>query len=153
MQIDQYVTISEVAAEPLIGRQRELGKVLRADQAAAAGGITAGDVCYVLNNAGASEAGKADNGAATMPVGIATTTATVGNTGLMHTVCGVPVTTGLGIVDADRGKFVFLGAAGVLTLTAPTASGTTVWRMGTIVDRNAGNAVVLWNPQYVSKRP
>ena len=120
---------------------------------AAAGGITAGDVCYVLNNAGASEAGKADNGAATMPVGIAMTTATVGNTGLMHTVCGVPVLTTLAIADVDRGKFVFLGAAGVLTLTAPTASGTTVWRMGTIVDRNAGNAVVLWNPQYVSKRP
>ena len=71
----------------------------------------------------------------------------------MHSVCGVPVSTQLVIADADRGKFVFLGGvAGALTLTAPTASGTTVWRMGTIVDRNAGKAVVLWNPQYVSKR-
>jgi hypothetical protein len=121
---------------------------------ATGGGIAAGDVCYILNNAGNSEAGKATNTNTThMPVGLAVTAAAAGASGTMHTVCGVPVATTLGITDANRGQFVFLGATGALTLTAPTASGTTVWRLGTVVDRNAGNAVILWNPQYVSKRP
>jgi hypothetical protein len=89
-----------------------------------------------------------------MPVGIATTGANSGAVGVMHTVCGVTVPTDLGWVAGDTGKFVFLGATGALTKTAPTASGTVTWRMGTIVDKTAGaKSVILWNPQYVSKRP
>ena len=57
------------------------------------------------------------------------------------------------------GQAVFLGAeanAGKATLTAPTVSNASIWRVGilagTVADPN-GNFEVYWHPQYLGRRP
>jgi hypothetical protein len=57
------------------------------------------------------------------------------------------------------GQAVFLGAganAGKASLTAPTTSNASIWRVGilggTVADAN-GNYLVYWHPQYLGRRP
>lgn len=83
--------------------------------------------------------------------------AAAGNAAIMGSISGVSVSTALtGLVTGDVGKTVYLGTAGALTLTAPTASGTTVFKVGYIISHNGGpssTAVVLFQPQFIAKNP
>lgn len=62
---------------------------------------------------------------------------------------------GTGPGAASVGKPVYLGTAGEVTLTAPTASGTTVYRVGYLASGSAvgGLFSVLFAPQFIAKRP
>jgi hypothetical protein len=83
--------------------------------------------------------------------------ASAGNAATMGSISGVSVSTALtGLVTGDVGKTVYLGTGGALTLTAPTASGTTVFKVGYIISHNGGpssTAVVLFQPQFIAKNP
>jgi hypothetical protein len=56
---------------------------------------------------------------------------------------------------ANVGQPVYLGTAGQVTLTAPTASGTTVYRVGYLATGSAVGGLynVLFAPQFIAKRP
>jgi len=78
-----------------------------------------------------------------------------GNMFRLQSVAGLRVTTALtGLADSDTAKPVFLGTAGALTLTPPTTSGSSVFRVGFIVSHNGGpasTAVVQYQPQFIAK--
>lgn len=70
---------------------------------------------------------------------------------------GTRLITGMsGLATSDNGKPVYLGTGGALTLTAPTSSGTSVFRVGYVAGHNngpAGSAVIHFAPQFIAKRP
>lgn len=67
----------------------------------------------------------------------------------------VPMQFASGPAAANIGQPVYLGTAGQVTLTAPTASGTTVYRVGYLASGSAVNGLysVLFAPQFIAKRP
>lgn len=67
----------------------------------------------------------------------------------------VPMQFASGPAAANIGQPVYLGTAGQVTLTAPTASGTTVYRVGYLAAGSAVNGLyaVLFAPQFIAKRP
>ena len=67
----------------------------------------------------------------------------------------VPCSFASGPAAADVGKAVYLGTAGQVTLTAPTAGGTTVYRVGYLASGSAVSGLysVLFAPQFIAKRP
>jgi hypothetical protein len=67
----------------------------------------------------------------------------------------VPMQFASGPAAANIGAPVYLGTAGQVTLTAPTASGTTVYRVGYLAAGSAVNGLyaVLFAPQFIAKRP
>lgn len=67
----------------------------------------------------------------------------------------VPMAFASGPAAANVGQPVYLGTAGQVTLTAPTASGTTVYRVGYLASGSAVNGLysVLFAPQFIAKRP
>lgn len=62
-----------------------------------------------------------------------------------------------GLTGTDSGKPIYLSAtAGDLTLTPPTGSGNTVFRVGYVLSHNGGPsgvAMMLFSPQFIAKRP
>jgi hypothetical protein len=67
----------------------------------------------------------------------------------------VPMQFASGPAAANIGQPVYLGTAGQVTLAAPTASGTTVYRVGYLAAGSAVNGLyaVLFAPQFIAKRP
>ncbi len=83
--------------------------------------------------------------------------AAAGDVFSLATLSGVQFLTALtGLASTDVGKTLYLGTAGALTTTAPTASNTTVFKVGYIVDYNGGPggvAIGLFQPQFIAKNP
>jgi len=100
------------------------------------------------NNAG-SDLERNVHGIAQNPAGAA------GNMIKMGSVPGVQMTTALtSLTSADIGKPLFLGTGGALSVTPPTASGTSVFRAGFVISHNGGpggKAIVLFQPQFIAK--
>ena len=105
---------------------------------------------------------KAANNAATDPErnvhGVAQgAAASAGTTFSMCSISGLLSSTALtGLTSGDVGKTLYLGTGGALTTTAPTASGTTVFKVGYIVSHNGGpssTAIMLFQPQFIAKNP
>lgn len=116
--------------------------------------ITAGQVVMAEPAGNNLEVGIADRTSDAVPVGIALENAPAADPCFMHTAHGVPVQTGTGVAAGDVGAFLYLDATGAMVKQAPVASGDYVWRLGTIVARDGGgNAVLLWAPQFIAKRP
>ena len=73
----------------------------------------------------------------------------------LGSVPGVQVATGLtGLTSSDIGKPLFLGTGGALSVTAPTTSGTSVFRAGFVLSHNGGpggKAIALFQPQFIAK--
>jgi len=116
--------------------------------------IPAGSVVMAEVGGADLEVNLAARTSAGIPVGFSAAGAANPNDPIMiHTLQGYPVKTGLAVNAGDVGKFLYLDAAGAMTLTVPVASGDYVWRMGAIVGRAGGNAVLLWAPQFIAKRP
>ena len=89
--------------------------------------------------------------------GLAGHAASAGASVKVASVAGTLVATKLtGLGTADTGAPLFLDTAGGLTKTAPTASGTSVFRAGYVANHNAGPggaAIMLLAPQFIAKRP
>jgi hypothetical protein len=117
----------------------------------AAVGLAVGDVVFASS---ATEVGKAGRTNANSPIGIVmeAENANPGAQVFLHTAHGLRCTTAFGVVAGDIGKYLYLDSAGAMTLTAPIASGDYVWRLGTIVSQDGGNAVLCWAPQFIARR-
>lgn len=89
--------------------------------------------------------------------GIVAQAGNAGDTVFLQSIQGSKMRSAMsGLATSDNGKPVYLGAAGALTLTAPTASSTTVFRVGYIASHNggpAGTAQIHFAPQFIAKRP
>jgi len=116
-------------------------------------GVTTGDP-LIMSDAGAGPVISVATNATQVGskiIGVAVFTAAAGTAVHVHTVHGsVFLSQGMTLVAADVGKEVFLGAAGALTLTAPTASGSTVYRVGYLV---SAAGMVQFAPQFIAYRP
>lgn len=120
--------------------------------------IAAGDVVSVDTTNGGGRLVKADaNGGGTLDSVIGIALDTVGSAGSnvrVATVVGslVTVTFDSAPADGDQGKIVYLSTtAGVVTLTAPSASGSTVFRVGVL--QNATTTKIVYMPQYIGNNP
>jgi len=134
---------------------------MRADRAAGtlaynadATGVAIGDAIMAADIGGGTILGKAANNSTpelARVIGISASVSAAGVPVMMHSVHGAITPTAMTILAGDVGKEVFLGTGGALTFTAPTASGTTVFRVGYAAA--AAGGAVLFAPQFVAKRP
>lgn len=134
---------------------------MRADRAAGTSaynadgtGVALGDAIIATDIGGGTILGKAANNgtsAVARVIGIAASTSAAGVPVMMHSVHGAITPTALTIASGDVGKEVFLGVGGGLTFTPPSASGTTVFRVG-YAAAVAGGAV-MFAPQFIAFRP
>jgi hypothetical protein len=89
--------------------------------------------------------------------GVAATAGNAGDQVSLASLQGTMVITGLsGLASSDVGKRVYLAVGGAMTLTAPTASGTSVFRCGYVSSHNGGpggKAMMVFSPQFIAKRP
>ena len=123
--------------------------------------ISVGLVGCFQNASGSPKFYKAANNDASddkrICVGVVQEVGNIGDSVLAATVPGtlVPMTFTSGPAAANIGQPVYLGTAGEVTLTAPTASGTTVFRVGYLASGSAVNGLysVLFAPQFIAKRP
>jgi hypothetical protein len=137
--VEGYLNLSDAQA----------GVLLKADGV----GVTAGDVLFASDLGAGSIVGKASNSAqaTSRVIGVAVHSAGAGANVHGHTIHGATVMSALGAqAAADVGKEVFLGAAGAMTLTAPTASGSTVYRVGYLASTNG---MIIFAPQMIAYRP
>lgn len=133
---------------------------MRADRAAGTSaynadgtGVVLGDAIMAADIGGGTVLGKAANNgtsAVARVIGIAASTSAAGVPVMMHSVHGAITPTALTIASGDVGKEVFLGVGGGLTLTPPSASGTTVFRVGYAA---AVGGAVMFAPQFIAFRP
>jgi len=130
--------------------KRSAGHQVKAGEA-----IASGDAVYVKYDTDGPRYFKAANNAASederIVVGIAGSAASAGAFFSLMCVSGLLSSTALNPANIDIGKPVYLGTAGALTLTAPTASGSTVFRIGYVADTQAG--LIHFAPQFIAKRP
>jgi len=134
---------------------------MRADRAAGtsaynadATGVTLGDAIIATDIGAGTILGKAANNgtsAVARVIGIAASTSAAGVPVMMHSVHGAITPTALTIASGDVGKEVFLGVGGGLTFTPPTASGSTVFRVGYAAAVTGG--AVMFAPQFIAFRP
>ena len=125
--------------------------------------IAAGEAVYAAYDGGSSTTRyyKASNTAGTTPgrtiAGIAqSAAASAGTTFNLSSVPGLFISTSLVATSGDVGASVYLGTGGALTLTAPTASGSTVFKAGFVHTYDggiSGNAVICFQPQFIAKIP
>jgi hypothetical protein len=117
---------------------------------AAAGGVSAGDALYI---ASATEVGLADATTAdgkNYVVGFAKASAAGAATVAVAALPGAVVATGSIVGFASAGQAVYLSeTAGVVTVTAPTASGSTVYKVGYALTSTS----ILFQPQLVAINP
>jgi hypothetical protein len=114
------------------------------------GAIAAGDALYI---ASATEVGKADATTAdgkNYVVGFAKAGAADGVVVPMAALPGAVVTTGSIVGFSAAGEAVYLSeTAGVVTVTAPTASGSTVYKVGYALTATS----ILFQPQLIALNP
>jgi hypothetical protein len=123
--------------------------------------ISVGLVGCFQNASGSPKFYKAANNDASddkrICVGVVQEVGNIGDSVLAASVPGtlVPMAFTSGPAAANIGQPVYLGTAGEVTLTAPTASGTTVFRVGYLASGSAVNGLysVLFAPQFIAKRP
>jgi hypothetical protein len=112
--------------------------------------ISAGDALYI---SGASTLGKADATTAdgkNYVVGFAQAGASSSAVVKMFALPGAIVTTGSIVGFASAGEAVYLSeTAGVVTVTAPTASGSTVYKVGYALSATS----ILFQPQLIAINP
>ena len=117
--------------------------------------ISAGDAVYVKYDTDGPRYFKAANDAASdderIVVGIAGSAASAGAFFSLMCISGLRSATALNPANSDIGKPVYLGTAGALTLTAPTAAGSTVFRVGYVAHTQSG--AIHFMPQFIAKRP
>jgi hypothetical protein len=117
--------------------------------------ISAGDAVYVKYDTDGPRYFKAANDAASdderIVVGIAGSAASAGAFFSLMCISGLRSATALNPANSDIGKPVYLGTAGALTLTAPTAAGSTVFRVGYVAHTSSG--AIHFMPQFIAKRP
>ena len=138
--------------------QRSGGYATTAGEALAAGDLV---MAKYDNVNGETRFYKAANNAASdaerIVYGIVATPANAGDHAVVQSVVGTLCKTALsGLQSGDVGKTVFLGTAGALTLTAPTASGTSVFKVGYIVGHDTGagsTAEIHLASAFIAKRP
>ena len=143
----QHFLVFEQAA----GLDAEAGEALaQGDAVVAKWDAGASKVRYfkAANNAG-SDVERNVHGVAQTSAGAA------GNIFKLGSVPGVKMVTALtSLTSADIGKPLFLGTGGALSVTPPTASGTSVFRAGFVISHNGGpggKAIVLFQPQFIAK--
>lgn len=123
-------------------------------QAITAGGtFTQGDVLAVNGTSGRFEQADANGtGTTSTFAGVAYAGGTSGNASVMAIGGIASVTFDTTVATSDIGKFAYLSAtAGQATFTAPTASGTTVYKIGIItLAAGTNSAQVLLQPQFLS---
>lgn len=122
---------------------------------AAAGGVTDGDI-VIIDSAGDVALADADTIAGNAaPYGVAMSTSGVGVAVELGGVEGQACTVNSDLSAATVGDIVYLSqAAGLVTTTAPTASGSAVVRCGTVqVAAVAGTGRIYWSPQYIAANP
>lgn len=114
----------------------------------------------VVNTSGQAILGDSDGAEDELAyvVGVAATAATSTNPVRVFTTPGslVPVLFGAAPSSSDNGNVVFLSSTpGVATLTAPTDSGNIIYKIGILqgADGSTTTPTVLFQPQYLSKRP
>ena len=120
--------------------------------------LAAGDAVYVKYDVDGPRYFKAANNAVSdderIVMGIAGSSASAGDQFPLQCVMGIQAATAMESLSTDKiGKPVYLGDAGALTLTAPTASGSTVFRVGYVSQNPAGGAMIHFAPQFIAKRP
>jgi hypothetical protein len=125
--------------------------------------LTAGDAVYLKNDGGVAKLFKADDNHAEangrIVHGLVTGAAGAAGVAMqVMSLVGSVVATGLtGLAAGTVGDPLFLSStAGGLTLTAPTASGTTVYRVGYVAGAATGvggTCEMLFAPQFISNRP
>lgn len=117
--------------------------------------ISAGDAVYVKYDTDGPRYFKAANDASSdderIVVGIAGSAASAGAFFSLMCISGLRSATALNPANGDIGKPVYLGTAGALTLTAPTAAGSTVFRVGYVAHTASG--AIHFMPQFIAKRP
>ena len=121
--------------------------------------LAAGDAVYVKYDTDGPRYFKAANDAAAdearYVMGLVAASASAGGKFQLQCLAGVSALTAMsGLATADIGKTVYLGTGGALTLTAPTGSGVTVFRVGYVQNHDQGGvAAVHLLPQFIGKRP
>lgn len=124
--------------------------VVNSQFVAETGGVSAGDALYLASG---TEVGLADATTAdgkNFVVGFATNTATATNTVNMNATPGATITTGTITGFSSAGDAVYLSeTAGALTTTAPSSSGTTIFKVGYAVTSTS----ILFQPQLVAVNP
>jgi len=125
--------------------------------------VTQGQAVYAKYDSGSTSTRyfKASNNDASDNVrnvyGICFTGGNAGNIVSLASIPGTIVNTALSAVTGDIGKTVYLGTGGALTLTAPSASGTTVFKVGYVHSNTGGvsgtGAKVFFQPQFITKIP
>ena len=156
--VAKSILLKTAAATTSVGTQVEGYLNLSAAQAgwmatADAVGVTAGDALITTDIGAGPLVGKAANSAqaTSRVIGVAVHTAGAGANVHGHTIHGATVMSGMGAqAAADVGKEVCLGVAGAMTLTAPTASGSTVYRVGYLA---ATSGMIIFAPQMIAYRP
>ena len=137
-------------------------------QANASAQVDAGTIC-AFDSAGKMVAANAEAGGNSptsaqeilrYPFAAAITTAAADAVSLMHTVPGARSLMAFDTAPTGGavGQIVYLAGganAGKLTLTAPTASNASIWRVGFLAGTTAvgGLYPVYWHPQYLGRRP
>ena len=120
--------------------------------------LAIGDVITVSGTAGKYFKSDADSATAVRQnvTGIAMITSSADGQLARVAVSGVATVTFTGaIANTDIGKFAYLSATGgQATLTAPTASGSTVYKIGIVASgTGATSASVIVQPQYIATNP
>ena len=124
--------------------------------------LAAGDAVYLKNDAGNAKLYRADDNHADangrIVHGLVTAAAGAGAAVQVMSLVGSIVSTALtGLAAGTVGDPLFLSStAGGLTTTAPTGSGTTVFRVGYVAGAATGaggTCEMLFAPQFIAKRP
>ena len=125
--------------------------VTNSDMVADTGGVAAGDVLYIAAN---GKLGKADNDVAAKAfcVGIAANAAAEDAKVELAGIPGTLAVVSTSLSSWGSGDVLYLDAtAGAVTTTAPSTSGSVVYRVGYIV--NKGTDTILYSPQYIATIP
>jgi len=159
------VSDTQIDANVNLHLNRAAGVQLQANASAqvAAGTICAFDSAGKMVAADAAAGGNSPTSAQEIlryPFASAITTTSADAVSLMHTVPGARnlVAFDTAPTGGAIGQIVYLAGganAGKVTLTAPTTSNASIWRVGFLAGTTAVNGLysVYWHPQYLGRRP
>ena len=115
-------------------------------------GVAVGDVLY-LNSSGSLA--KADANAATTCSAVGIAVEAGSGAKLVMAACGQPAMvsfdTAPGVGDVGKAVYVSVSSAGTATVTAPSAAGDTVYRVGYLMSSTAASGLykILFQPQFL----
>jgi len=124
--------------------------IANTDFVALAGGVTAGDPLYLASGTEVAPADATTASGGNFIVGIANNTAAAGAVVQLIAGPGRTITTGTIVGFAAAGDQVYLSeTAGGLTTTAPSASGSTIYRAGFAIT----STTILMSPEFIAINP